>query len=104
MWENQGKSVLVSIHLFLSKAGFQCASLALQQECIEKGIGSLSGKVFPDSELDQILSNYFKLYTEKENFECKQPSITNSHLQRSVIVQVPRSLLIFHPHDCMSNT
>jgi hypothetical protein len=95
---------LVSIHSFLAKAGFHCASTALQQECIDKKIGSLSVKVFPDSELDPILSSYLKLHHDKENHEYKQSSISNGHIQRSPIIQVNSDLLymVVSYLDCLT--
>ena len=104
IFENQGKNILVSIHSFLAKAGFHCASTALQQECIDKKIGSLSVKVFPDSELDPILSSYLKLHHDKENHEYKQSSISNGHIQRSPIIQVNSDLLymVVSCLDCLT--
>ena len=57
MWHTEDIQTLVSLHGFLEKAGFQRASAALYKECVEKNIGCLPPKDFPESELDALLSD-----------------------------------------------
>jgi hypothetical protein len=73
MWENQDIQILVSVHYFLANAGFKSASAALYKECVEKNIGCLPPKNFPETELDLMLSS---VLSRKENISNSNATVS----------------------------